>query len=90
MKTEFSKDFIKEIRKIKLKNVKLYKRIQKQISLFASHPTHPSLRTHKLSGNLKNYWSISVNKSIRIIYKLMKDKAYFVDIGTHDEVYDRN
>lgn len=70
------------------KDKKLVSRIEKQIKIFESNPKHPSLRTHKLTGTLANRWSISVSKSLRMVYIISdKDVAYFVDLGTHDQVY---
>lgn len=67
---------------------KLVSRIEKQLKLFEANPKHLSLRTHKLTGNLTNLWSISINRDIRMVYILMDNNvAYFVDLGTHDEVY---
>jgi mRNA-degrading endonuclease YafQ of YafQ-DinJ toxin-antitoxin module len=46
------------------------------------------LKTHKLSGKLKELWSFSVDYDERILFYFIEDeKAVFVDIGSHDEVY---
>lgn len=88
MKAKFSPFVQKTIFQIHKKDRKLAEKIQKQIILFESNPEHPSLRLHKLSGALDHMWSLSITMSIRMVYKLMsKETAYFVDIGTHDEVY---
>lgn len=88
MKAKFSPLVQKEIISIHKKDKKLAKRIEKQILLFQENPQHPSLRTHKLSGNPKNMRSISITMSIRMIYLLIDDDhALFVKIGTHDHVY---
>lgn len=51
-------------------------------------PFDRSLRTHKLSGKLKDLWSFSLEYDLRVIfYFAEKDKVVFVDIGKHDEVY---
>lgn len=77
----------KELKEIRLKNPKLSKRINKQLSLFKLDPKHNSLRVHKLTGELENMRSISINKSLRMSYLQDGDEAYFFDIGTHDQVY---
>lgn len=77
----------KELEKIQENNPKLSKKIEKQLALFATNPQYPSLRGHKLSGELENIWSISINKNVRMTYLQSRDEAYFFDIGTHDEVY---
>ncbi|OGG11358.1 hypothetical protein A2Z00_04675 [Candidatus Gottesmanbacteria bacterium RBG_13_45_10] len=88
MKAKFSPLVQKTITQIYKKDKKLAEKIQRQILLFESNPKHPSLRLHKLSGTLDNMWSLSITTSIRMVYRLMGQKtAYFVDIGTHDEVY---
>lgn len=88
MRVKFSNEFISDLKKIKQKDKRLALRAEKQLILFKENPTHPSLRLHKLSGKFKNTWSISLTKSVRMVYILIaNDIAYFVDIGTHDQVY---
>lgn len=87
MQIRISPELANELRILKKKNPKLIKRVNKQLKLFAENPKHPSLRTHKLSGRMKNLWSISVAKDLRMVYLLKDNQAYFVDLGTHDEVY---
>ncbi len=88
MQIKFSNEFITDLRKIKHQDKKLTLKIEKQLALFKIDPKHPSLRLHKLSGKFRNTWSISITKGVRMIYVLLiHDTAYFVDIGTHDQVY---
>ncbi len=87
MKAKFSPLVQQKILHLHKKDKKLVARIEKQIKLFELNPKHPSLRTHKLTGKLSNLWSISITKSIRMVYLQESDEAYFVDIGTHDQVY---
>lgn len=81
----------KELKKIKLKRQLLFKKIQKKLNIFEFNYRHPSLQTHKLKHNLNEFWSISINKSIRMLYYLTKIEnditAVFFMIGTHDQVY---
>lgn len=87
MRIRLDEKLQKEIQEIGKKDSKLFKRIQKQLSLFATDPRHKSLRVHKLSGDLEDMWSISITKDLRMTYLQNGDEAYFFDIGTHDEVY---
>lgn len=87
MNLRFDEKLKKELEKIKRKNPRLASRINKQLALFQLDPKHNSLRVHKLSGELDNIWSISINKSLRMTYLQNDDEAYFYDIGTHEEVY---
>lgn len=88
MKAKFSPFVQRTIIRMYKKDKNLVERIQKQINLFESDAKHPSLRLHKLKGNLDSMWSISITTSIRMVFRIIdKETAYFVDIGTHDEVY---
>lgn len=88
MNAKFSPLVQREVSLIRKRDKKLIARIKKQIQIFEQNPKHPSLRLHKLTGGLNNTWSISINRSVRMVYRILdKDTAYFVDVGTHDEVY---
>jgi len=42
------------------------------------------LKTHKLKGELGNYWAFSINYSYRILFEFSgKDEVGFIDVGTH-------
>lgn len=90
MKYHISKDLITKLRKLKRKDKRLVELIAKQLKSFAVNENYPSLRNHKLGGGMDGYWSISVNMSIRMIYFIENDEAYFINIGTHEEVYKAN
>lgn len=87
MKTiKFSLSVYKKLQTIQSRNTKLFKKIQKQLKLFKENPKHKSLRLHKVTREVKNSWSISIDISFRMIYT-ENGFIYFFDIGTHDEVY---
>lgn len=91
MKIEFSDKFQKKLQEFKRKNKKDYVKIKKALQLFEENHRHPSLRTHKLTGNLRDTWSISAGNSLRLIYYIrvkheIKYGLFFM-VGTHDEVY---
>lgn len=87
MDFSFSTEVISELKKIKQKQPLLFKKIQKQLKIFESNIKHPSLRTHKLKGNLSNTWSISIEANIRLIYTIKNNEALFFKLGNHDKVY---
>ena len=89
MDFSFSTEVTTELKKIKHKQPLLFKKIQKQLKIFKENIKHPSLRTHKLKGNLVNTWSISIEGNVRMIYTLKNNEAIFFKIGGHDEVYRR-
>lgn len=61
----------------------------KVIEILEIDPLHPSLQLHKLKGNLKEYYSVSINLDYRIVIDfVINDKEIIpIDIGSHDEVY---
>ncbi|HCS78133.1 TPA: hypothetical protein DIV55_00125 [Patescibacteria group bacterium] len=82
-----SPNFSRKFYRLTKKDRRLSKNIDRKIAIFKKNPNHPSLRLHKLSG-LKERWSISVDMGLRIIFEHIKiDEVYFIDIGSHDEVY---
>jgi mRNA-degrading endonuclease YafQ of YafQ-DinJ toxin-antitoxin module len=67
---------------------KLSKKIQRQAEqkedLFRKNPFDSALKTHKLHGKLKEFYSFSVDYRNRIVFALIRrDKAIFLDIGDH-------
>lgn len=83
---KFSPDVYIKLQKIKKKNPRLFNKIQKQLTIFKEDPKHRSLRLHKITRKIQNAWSISIDKSIRMLY-IDEEDIYFFEIGTHDEVY---
>ena len=87
MDFSFSTEVTNELKRIKHKQPLLFKKIQKQLKIFKENIKHPSLRTHKLKGNLASTWSISIEGNVRLIYTIKNNEAIFFKIGNHDEVY---
>jgi mRNA-degrading endonuclease YafQ of YafQ-DinJ toxin-antitoxin module len=66
----------------------LERKFRTKLEKFQENPFVPSLETHKLSGKLKELWSFTIEYSQRVIFYFTDDeKAVFVDIGNHDQVY---
>jgi mRNA-degrading endonuclease YafQ of YafQ-DinJ toxin-antitoxin module len=84
-----TKIYIKKVRKFFKKHPNLLSKYEKTIFLLEQNPHHPSLRLHKLKGNLKEYFSISLDMEYRIIldFIIIDKEIYLLDIGSHDEVY---
>ncbi|MBI4975457.1 type II toxin-antitoxin system mRNA interferase toxin, RelE/StbE family [Candidatus Peregrinibacteria bacterium] len=59
--------------------------IREKIELFKENPSHPFLKTHKLSGRMEGLYSFSVNYQYRIVFKYREDgEVSLLTIGTHD------
>jgi len=81
----FSDRFQKQLRASVKGNNTLKNQVLKTVSFLHLDVNHPSLRLHKLSG--QNNWSVSVNKSIRVILHLKENKIFLLDIGKHEDLY---
>jgi len=85
MEIHFLESFEKEYRKITKGNPRLQAQVQKQLWLVRKNLKHPSLRLHKLKST--DYWSISIDSSIRVLVVLKKEDIYVTHIGKHEDVY---
>jgi len=89
MEVSFSNSFKKVFEK-RIKSAETKTEFWVRVELFVGDPFDPNLRTHKLSGKLKNLWSFSVENDVRVVFFFTDDKpkkAVFVDLGSHNEVY---
>ncbi len=65
----------------------LYKRFKERIKLFIKTPEDPILEDHRLTGDKINFRAFSIIRDIRVVYQSGEDYVYFIDIGTHNQVY---
>jgi len=81
--------YIKREKKFFKKHHDMLKRYAKALSILEIDPFHPSLRLHKLKGNLHEYYSVSINMEYRIVidFLVIDNEIIPIDIGSHDEVY---
>ena len=75
------------IRRLKVKDRELFESMRKQLSLFETNERHPSLRNHRLGGELSGSLSISVGMNFRMVYFVEDGEAFFYKMGRHDQVY---
>ncbi len=68
MKVVWNNSFKKAFRKLIKKNPHLQNKVINILNLLAEDPFIPSLKSHKLTGNLSDLWSCSVNYDCRIIF----------------------
>lgn len=88
IKIAFSSSFKRAYKRKIAGNAEREERFQAKLKLFMENPFEPSLKTHKLSGKLNEYWSFSIEYDLRVIFYFSgKDDAVFIDTGSHKEVY---
>ena len=82
MKIFYTKKFEREYKKLS-KEIKL--KVEARESIFRRNPYDPTLKTHKLSGELKDFWSFSVDFKYRIVFEFIEDgNIFFHSVGDHD------
>ena len=62
--------------------------LRKCLAIFKENVFDKRLKTHRLKGNLKEYYAFSISYSDRIVFKIIDDDSvYFIEIGSHDVCY---
>ena len=86
----FSSSFKRAFKKRVGSRKDLEEKFWQRVEIFRSNPFDLRLRTHKLSGELREYWSFTIEYEIRVVFQFAAKIAPCFktqDIGTHDEVY---
>jgi addiction module RelE/StbE family toxin len=83
MRILYSSKFIKQYRRLPLKIKILF---EEKEEIFRINQYDVTLKTHKLHGVFKGYYSFSVNYKYRVIfdYGENNDTINFHQVGTHD------
>ena len=84
MRFVVSSRFARRARKLKPPQGEL---LRATLRRFAVDPRDPLLRTHKLKGDLGEYWAFSVDDDLRVLLRWDGDVCFLVNLGSHDEVY---
>jgi addiction module RelE/StbE family toxin len=81
MDIEYSPKFLRAFKKLP-KDAKILAR--EKIEIFQKDPFDAKLKTHKLSGPLRNYWAFGINQKYRVIFSFFNSKiARFHIVGDH-------
>jgi len=85
--------FKRSFKRLVKKNPQLQDKILSALETLSNDPFTPSLKSHKLTGQLEGLWACSVAYDCRIVFAFKSDPGtnedviVLVDIGSHDEVY---
>jgi mRNA interferase YafQ len=80
--------FRRAYKKIIKQNPQLKEKLAKSLKIFQKEPFHPTLKTHKLSGELIDLYAFSIGYDCRVVFKFMRqDEALLITLGPHDKVY---
>lgn len=92
-KLSWDTSFRRAFRRHTRNNPALQNRIFQVLDRLAKDPFYPTLKTHKLSGQLKGLWACWVEYDCRIVFAfepdpdIEGDMIVLIDLGAHDEVY---
>lgn len=88
MKIQYDPDFLRLLKKV---DVRIRKSLRQKLEIFLKNPYERSLNNHVLRDKYKGYRSIDITADWRVIYEEFEENgeliAYFVDLGTHKELY---
>lgn len=85
--------FRRALKRLVRKKPLLQAKVSAVLLTLEADPFIPSLKTHKLQGELKRLWACSVDYDCRIVFAFEpieeadQDAIVLIDIGSHDEVY---
>lgn len=87
MKTYFTKSFKKSYKERVKNNPQLLKKFKERYDIFLNDRENHLLSDHPLKEDLLGFRAFSVTKGVRVVYHIHNNIAYFVDVGTHNQVY---
>lgn len=67
--------------------INLVKKFQERVEIFTKDFNNPILKNHQLKGEKSQLKAFSITGDVRVIYFIKGDDAYFIDIGSHNQVY---
>jgi len=82
MKIYYSSKFAREYKKLPEAIKKI---AEEREEIFRQNLFDSRLKTHRLTGKLKAFWSFSINFRYRIIFEIVDEKTvWFHSVGTHN------
>ncbi len=89
----WSPAFSRQLKRLVRQNLQIREVAAQTLQQLTDDPFYPTLRTHKLKGELEGKWSCSIDYSHRIVFKFVENSdlttknILLLAIGSHDEVY---
>ena len=84
MRIRTSRRFLRRAKKLREPQATM---LRAALRRFAENPRDRLLHTHKLKGDLAEYWAFSVDDDLRVLFRWDGDVAFLAHLGSHDEVY---
>ncbi len=95
----WSSKSLRAFKRMVRQNPQLRSLIAATLEQLAADPFHPTLKTHKLSGDLAGTWACSIDYRYRILFEFVSvpienaadgsqaDAILLLNLGDHDDVY---
>lgn len=93
MNLVWSPAFSRSVKKMLRQSPQMANPIAKTLGRLSADAYDPSLKTHKLKGDLEGIWSCSIDRSNRILFRFVlesetdDEEIFLIAIGNHDDVY---
>ena len=93
MKLVWTARFTRAVKKLAKRKPVLLDELDVALRQLEKDRHHPSLRTHKLSGDFDGCWACSAGYDFRIVFEFVRPgkaaelEIHLLNVGTHDEVY---
>jgi len=81
MKLFWSQRFIRDFKRLIRQNPPMRDAVEKTLTILAEDYTKPSLKSHKLKGDLQGCWSCSIDYNNRIIFEFVTDPDNIVSLN---------
>jgi len=79
--------FERKLKKFVFSHPELRKKIIEIVDALLLDPLSRKYKAHKLSAPLVGCYGVSITFGYRMIYSFDSKNVYFLNIGSHDEVY---
>jgi addiction module RelE/StbE family toxin len=83
--------FIRAAKRLVKKDSHAAEALRKALEQLSQDAYHPSLKTHKLSGELAGFWACSAGYDLRIVFSFVQwegqEAILLHSVGSHEEVY---
>ena len=84
---EVHEQFVKDLKKVKLKGKHLKKLFSYVSLLLSGQPLPPEAKDHQLRGELKDIRDFHLGGDIVVLYRITEDKVQLLRVGSHAQVF---
>lgn len=83
--------FVRMARRLSKSNSQMAESLNRTLKSLEDDAFQPSLKTHKLKGDLSQCWACSAGYDLRIVFQFVehdgREDILLLSVGTHGDVY---